>query len=113
MTEGDQITLYSCQLCGFCETSLAALTKHTSSHIKSEQSHEQLRPSASGNFDLVQLKDGENMSSSNEITSSEEHDGNGKVIHIRNISGKHTPFLEFVTALGDSGLVYSIEVHVY
>ena len=81
MTEGDQITLYSCQLCGFCETSLAALTKHTSSHIKSEQSSDQLRPAASGNFDLVQqLKDGGSMSSSNEITSSEEHDGNGKDI---------------------------------
>ena len=78
MTESDQITLYSCQLCGFCETSLAALTKHTSSHIKSEQSTDQPRTAASADFDYVmQLKDGVSMSNPNEITSSEDHDSSG------------------------------------
>jgi len=76
MTEADQITLYSCHLCGFCETSLAALTKHTSSHIKSEQSNDQPRQATTGSFDLIQRRDGEIMKNPSDVTSSEENDAN-------------------------------------
>ena len=46
MTEQDQITLYSCHLCGFCETSLSALSSHTATHIKLERANEYARERA-------------------------------------------------------------------
>ena len=85
MTEADQITLYSCHLCGFCETSLAALTKHTSSHIKSEQSNDQPRQATTGSFDLIQRRDGEIMKNPSDVTSSEENDANGKCFSLQEL----------------------------
>eukprot|EP00794_Sanderia_malayensis_P018221 gene18221-20039_t len=49
MSDTDQITLYSCHLCGFCETTLSALTKHTASHIKAEGTSERVTSSKDNN----------------------------------------------------------------
>ena len=77
MTESDQITVYSCHLCGFCETSLPALTKHTASHIKSEQSNDHSKSSAQRSYSLMQQKDVENM---NDVPS-DELDGSGRFLN--------------------------------
>ena len=77
MTDADQITLYSCHLCGFCETSLSALTKHTASHIKTEQppDHYRARGAASGRSEM--RKDAEDMVQ----TSEQAVDDNGILFH--------------------------------
>lgn len=77
MTASDQITLYSCHLCGFCETSLSALTKHTASHIKSENPNEQARSSVNGSLGLMQ-KDAQNM---NDFEAGDNYDDNGECLH--------------------------------
>ena len=74
MTDSDQITLYSCHLCGFCETSLAALTKHTASHIKAEPVSEISRPPQNGRFELIQ-RNGPVMANMTDAKSSEQSDG--------------------------------------
>lgn len=73
MTESDQITLYSCHLCGFCETSLSALTKHTASHIKNEQTGDHFRATENAAYELMD-KGGENMA---DIDTPEDFDSSG------------------------------------
>ena len=55
-TDKEQITIYSCHLCGFCETSLEALTKHTTIHIKPEPSKHGL---GSRSGDVITLNESE------------------------------------------------------